>query len=107
IWAGRQSVTKNSIEPLSYGAGRFYASSRKPMSESRELRGEVNPDDLEPTIDIDLKTQKRILILFSNLEKLDHYELLGVSTTDDKKVIKNAYFDRMNEFHVDKFYGKN
>lgn len=77
------------------------------MSESRELTGEVNPDDLEPTIDIDLKIQKRILVLFSQLDKLDHYQLLGVSMDAEKKEIKNAYFDRMNEFHLDKFYGKN
>jgi tetratricopeptide (TPR) repeat protein len=85
----------------------MYATHLPQMSESRELTGEVNPDDLEPTIDIDLKTQKRILVLFGKLEKLDHYQLLGLPLEAEKKEIKHAYFDCMNEFHLDKFYGKN
>jgi curved DNA-binding protein CbpA len=68
---------------------------------------EINPDDLEPTIDIDLQTQKRVLQLHSILETADHYQLLGVERSAEKKEIKNAYFALMNKFHADKFFGKN
>lgn len=67
---------------------------------------EINPDDLEPTIEIELKTQKEILQLEGRLRTEDHYALLGVSREAEKKEIKSAYFDLMNRFHTDKFYGK-
>lgn len=67
---------------------------------------EINPDDLEPTIDIDLKLQKRILQLHAILKTADHYTLLGVSPLADKKDIRTAYFDLMNLYHADKYYGK-
>lgn len=68
---------------------------------------EINPDDLEPTIDLDLKLQKKILQLHSILKTADHYTLLGVTPLADKKEIRTAYFDLMNLYHTDKHYGKN
>ncbi len=68
---------------------------------------EINPDDLEPTIDIDLSVQKKILQLYAILATADHYTLLGLTPSAEKKEIKAAYFERMNLFHTDKFYGKN
>lgn len=67
---------------------------------------EINPDDLEPTIDIELASQKKILRLLDLVAYADHYQLLGVSSTAEKKEIKEAYFSLMNELHPDKFYGK-
>ena len=68
---------------------------------------EINPDHLEPTIDIDLATQKKVLRLLVRAKHEDHYSLLGVSSSAEKKEISNAYFSLMNELHTDKFYGKN
>ncbi len=68
---------------------------------------EINPDHLEPTIDIDLATQKKVLRLLARAKHEDHYSLLGVSSTAEKKEISNAYFSLMNKLHTDKFYGKN
>lgn len=68
---------------------------------------EINPDDLEPTIDLDLKLQKKILQLHAILKTADHYTLLGVTPLADKKEIRTAYFDLMNLYHTDKYYGKN
>lgn len=67
---------------------------------------EINPDDLEPTIDIDLRLQKKILQLCAILKTADHYTLLGVSPLADKKEIRTAYFELMNLYHLDKYYGK-
>jgi len=80
---------------------------RLPIGGSPRVRAaEINPDDLEPTIGIELKTQKAILLLHARLSLEDHYALLGVARTAEKKEIKSAYFDLMNQFHTDKFYGK-
>jgi len=57
-------------------------------------------------IDLDVETQKRILDLVARLEIDDHYKLLGVSQTADKAEIKRAYFELMNLYHADRFFGK-
>lgn len=68
---------------------------------------EVESSDLEPGIDIDLAAQIRILELAARLEHDDHYSLLGVSPHAEKSEIKRAYFDLMNLYHADRFFGKN
>lgn len=67
---------------------------------------DINQNDLDPTIDLDLQLQKRILHLHAILKTADHYTLLGVSPLADKKDIRTAYFDLMNLYHADKYYGK-
>jgi curved DNA-binding protein CbpA len=57
--------------------------------------------------DLDFDRQQAILSLFSQLETLDHYRLLGVSESADKKVIKAAYYDKVKIFHPDRYFGKN
>ncbi len=69
--------------------------------------GGIDPDALEPTIDLDLKTQKQILLLEARLATDDYYQLLGISRRAEKKEIRSAYFDCMNRYHADKFFGKN
>lgn len=68
---------------------------------------EINPDHLEPTIDIDLATQRKVLRLLARAKHEDHYSLLNVPPDAEKRAISNSYFSLMNELHTDKFYGKN
>ena len=51
-------------------------------------------------------TQRRIAELYSKLDRLDHYRLLGVSATDDAKAIKRAYFALAKEHHPDRWFRK-
>lgn len=62
---------------------------------------------LEPGIDIEQGMQKRILQFERYLTTANHYELLGVPVDAEKKAIKSAYYALMNEFHTDKYFGKN
>jgi curved DNA-binding protein CbpA len=60
----------------------------------------------ETDVDIDGEHQRQIAELFDRLEAIDHYALLGVPRTADKKAIKRAYFDATSRFHPDRFFRK-
>lgn len=66
----------------------------------------IDPALLDEPAEIDRETKLEILEMFSGLERHSYYELLGVSPDADKKLIKAAYFERVNVFHTDRFYGK-
>ena len=66
-----------------------------------------DPSELDEEVDIDLPRRRRILDLYYSLEQLTHYQLFGVAPTVDKKAIKNAYFEIVNVYHPDRYFGKN
>jgi tetratricopeptide (TPR) repeat protein len=65
------------------------------MSDSGEQPSIISPED-----------QKTILDLYAQLERIDHYRLLGVSATDDVKTIRRAYFVKAKEHHPDRYFRK-
>jgi curved DNA-binding protein CbpA len=65
-----------------------------------------DPAELEEPADLDAERKRRILDVFYALETLDHYALLKVEPTADKKVVKAAYYDVVAIFHPDKYFGK-
>jgi curved DNA-binding protein CbpA len=66
-----------------------------------------DPAELDEAVDIDLARRRRILDLYYRLDQLNHYQLFGVDPTVDKKAIKSAYFEIVNVFHPDRYFGKN
>lgn len=66
-----------------------------------------DPSELDEAVDIDLPRRRRILDFYYRLDQLDHYELFGVAANADKKAIKAAYFEIVNVFHPDRYFGKN
>ncbi len=68
---------------------------------------EIDSSAIEPDIDIDPELQAQILEFEKRLGHEDHYSLLGVPPDAPKSEIKRAYFDLMNVYHSDRFYGKN
>ncbi|MFO0678489.1 MAG: DnaJ domain-containing protein [Polyangiaceae bacterium] len=58
-------------------------------------------------LDLPEALQKRIDDTFASLPNLDHYALLGVQRTDDKKTIKRAYYDLAAIYHPDRYFRKN
>lgn len=66
-----------------------------------------DPAELDEVVDLELARKRQILDTFYNLEKLSHYELLGIEASADKKAIKTAYFELVNHFHPDRYFGKN
>lgn len=65
-----------------------------------------DPAELDEDVEIDVERRRRILDLFYKLDQLTHYQLFGVDPSVDKKAIKAAYFEVVNVFHPDRYYGK-
>lgn len=65
-----------------------------------------DPRELDEEADITLDRKHEILAAFYSLEEASHYELLKVSPRADKKAIKAAYFQIVNVFHPDRYFGK-
>lgn len=66
-----------------------------------------DPSELDESVDLDLPRKRRILDTYYRLEHISHYEILGVDAGADKKAIKAAYFELVNLFHPDRYFGKN
>jgi curved DNA-binding protein CbpA len=66
-----------------------------------------DPRELDEDVDIDLPRRRRILDLYYRVDTLTHYQVFGVAQSADKKAIKGAYFEVVNVFHPDRYYGKN
>jgi curved DNA-binding protein CbpA len=65
-----------------------------------------DPSELDEAVDIDLPRRRKILDLYYRLESLNHYELLEVSRDADKPALKEAYYQIVNVFHPDRYFGK-
>jgi curved DNA-binding protein CbpA len=65
-----------------------------------------DPMELDEDVEIELSRRRRILDLYYGLDQLTHYQLFGVEPSADKKAIKAAYFEIVNVFHPDRYFGK-
>jgi tetratricopeptide (TPR) repeat protein len=57
-------------------------------------------------IDLEPEHQRQIDEIFGRLDALDHYGLLGVPRSADRKAIKRAYYEHTSRFHPDRFFRK-
>ncbi|MEI9950880.1 MAG: DnaJ domain-containing protein [Pseudomonadota bacterium] len=62
--------------------------------------------DLDEDVDIELERKRTILDAFHRLDSVTHYQILRVDRSADKRAIKNAYFEVVNVFHPDRYFGK-
>lgn len=62
---------------------------------------------LHEPADLTQERKTQILDTFFALDRLNHYQLLGVSEEADKKAIKAAYYELVSVFHTDRYFGKN
>jgi len=62
--------------------------------------------DLDEDVDIELERKRTILDAFYHLDSVTHYQVLRVDPSADKRAIKNAYFEIVNVFHPDRYFGK-
>ncbi len=58
-------------------------------------------------LDLSEELQGRIVETYHRIDKLNHYERLGVAMDADRKEIRRAYFALSKVFHPDSYFGKN
>jgi len=62
---------------------------------------------LTEDVDLDLETRRRVLLMHRTLDRTDHYALLAIPQTADRKAVKRAYFELAAKVHPDKYFRKN
>jgi curved DNA-binding protein CbpA len=61
---------------------------------------------LAEEVDLEADLRRQVLLIHRALDRLDHYALLHVERTADRKVVKRAYYDLAAKFHPDKYFRK-
>ena len=62
--------------------------------------------DTDPSLDIPIEVQLRILEFEARLDQ-PYHEILGVARDADRKVLRKAYFALSRELHPDRFFRRN
>ncbi len=65
-----------------------------------------DPKELDEAVDIEPERKRTILEAFYRLDTVTHYQVLHVDPSADKRAIKNAYYEIVNVFHPDRYFGK-
>jgi len=61
---------------------------------------------LDPSLDLPVEAQKKVLEFETQLER-PYHEILGVAPDADVKAIKKAYFGLSKQFHPDRYFRRN
>lgn len=62
---------------------------------------------MEEEVDLDPARKKEILELEAQLDQVDYFALLGLSSAASPEEAKQAYYQASRRFHPDRFFGKN
>ena len=65
-----------------------------------------DPREIEEVVDLTDDRKHVILEAFYRLDSMTHYQVLHVDPSADKRAIKNAYYEVVNVFHPDRYFGK-
>jgi curved DNA-binding protein CbpA len=61
---------------------------------------------LAEDVDLEPEIRQRVLVLHRDIANLDHYRLLRIDPSADRKAVKRAYFELAAVFHPDKYFRK-
>lgn len=78
-----------------------------PGSPIPEVLADENDGRLDDALDISLERQRQILGRYDRMGVVNHFELLGITPTNDVGQIRRAYHKLSRRFHPDAYYGKN
>lgn len=106
----RHSSPRPSANSVTSTSGTFHIGpvieTRSDSSGNHPAAALYDPIELDEVVDLDLPRKRKILDTYYKLNGISHYELLGVDAGADKKAIKAAYFELVNDFHPDRYFGK-
>ena len=57
-------------------------------------------------VDLDADTRHVVVLTYRSLPEADHYSLLKVDRSADRKTLKRAYYDLASKFHPDRYFRK-
>ena len=63
--------------------------------------------ELDEDVDLEMDRRRYILDAVAQLDRINHYALLGINRQADRKAIKDAYFRLAGLVHPDRYFGKN
>ena len=63
--------------------------------------------ELDEDVDLEPERRRYILDAYAQLDRINHYALLGINRAADRKAIKDAYFRLAGLVHPDRYFGKN
>lgn len=89
----------------SESSGSFIAPRTREIA-AAELARRDAAEDASARCDLEPERRRHILDLYARLDGIDHYTLLGVPRTADKKSVKRAYMRTAAEYHPDRFFGR-
>lgn len=89
--------------PLGFIPGQPYAE----PGTGRYGRFEFERKQLLDRCDLTIAERKEILFLSANLDVLDHFEFFNMQPTDDRKVLKRAFFRFNKRYHPDAYFRRN
>jgi len=104
---GRQVSTISLAPPKSSDAPTESVDPRPTHSSVRNLRAPEDEAVLSENVDLDPETRRLVVETYRTLGRLDHYALLKVEPTVDRKALKRAYYDLASKFHPDRYFRKN
>jgi tetratricopeptide (TPR) repeat protein len=64
------------------------------------------PDTPEEELDLTPAQRRRIDEIFARLDELDDHTVLGIAGDASRAAVRRAYFERVAEFHTDRFFRK-
>lgn len=77
----------------------------KPAVAARLEEQPAGSERLDPSLDLSVEAQERILAFEARLDR-PYHELLGIPRAADAKTVKRAYFELSKEFHPDRYFRK-